>query len=571
MSTLKCTIESILDIWPIQSSITCSFNYIDFCKCILVSKEWCRIFTPLLWKTVKLSDHPPDPATLQRTSSLIQELIFYYVESLPPTDLASERARDCNSVSLTAGQEHSPHSFLDQGSVNSFTGVPSTAVVGSDPPFFTNLKVIRWLPRQRPGTDRAPEVRRRRSLDLIRFLESHTSVQFAHLEFVYYMAVDDAIMELLCRVIENHPGLKQFTLTGRWINTPRRAQRLFCACRRFQEDQHLFGDSIMFDAGLRKDDYNYGANHSGVMPSAIRLQSRYSVEADIREKPVWEPIINNSNNNNEKEAIKIRSLSIDHSYFSREFWIFFPVFKMCTWLERLEIETENLEQMVPALRECLHQSCPSLSFLRIVNTHKEAQVLNWALALLCPSTCKNSRQAREQGKEQDRALATFKPIPFYFYGKLHPMDLEFIYGSVAATITSTTSSATTTTAVAAAAGTTSMTRRRRLQADHTQDCAGFRLKSFYPHDPSSFPKSKSQSSPKPWSSLLDHHGSTLLHLNVATLRMSLTQMRRFLCQIPGLLTFKAEAVWSKSGEVHVRKVIEKYDLMKNRCRPRVLI
>ena len=305
--------------------------------------------------------------------------------------------------------------------------------------------------------------------------------------------MEEVIFDRLCSVLETMTSLRRVTLTGTWIQTSKQAQRFIWACRHLEssflpQGIHSTGhiDSYLGKRGFgrltpaRIDSY-YGNRGGGMETNAaIQLCTYFGVDDQEQEdvfpaeEPVWNPIFG---------PTQIRSLSLVHG-LEHKFWIYVPVFKMCPFLERLEIEVQELEGMVPLLRECLHASCPLLKFLKIVREVPVQQAdhvpLHWSLGLLCPGI-----DGREGGAS---VMETFKPVSPFSWRTEPPSISRLIYG------TTTTASATAASLI-------------KLPSSNThQNCSGFRLKSFHLDGKNGRNRVAPSRFPRPWHHLLDHHG-----------------------------------------------------------------
>ncbi|GJJ78378.1 hypothetical protein EMPS_10737 [Entomortierella parvispora] len=502
-------VESALAIWLIQDAIAATFHLSDLYNCALVSRAWNRIFTPSLWRVVDCPNTPkvpqdrflldPDSILHQpKFCRLVRELTIMnygylpFFQPLPPASASPPLSP------IKEAGEKSP----DQQGCRQWINGPD--------PAFPNLQVLGWF---LPLLETWPPVV---EYNLLQFLQVHqASLHSLSLEL---WGLNDTIFENLCSILENMPSLQRVALAGSWIQTSKQVQRFFWACRHLKstclpQESHSTG---CIDKYGRRRGRGLSTN------AAVRLCVYYNYNNQEpeglfpEEEPVWTPIF---------EPTQIRSLNLTHEV-ERKFWIYVPVFRMCPFLERLELEVEELEGMTLVLRECLHSSCPLLKFLKITRERQAEQAdqipLHWSLGLLCPSI------AEQRGNGKTSAMATFKPSSPIYWDEDVEVNRDLIYG------TGTTASLTT--------STSNWTLSQHI-------CSGFRLKSFLLDGKS--PSRNKMAHPRygrPWNYLLDHHRQTLTNLDVSAIVMPFQEFVHLASadvQMPHLLSLRAFMVLTR--------------------------
>ncbi|KAG0046479.1 hypothetical protein BGZ83_008347 [Gryganskiella cystojenkinii] len=552
------TIESVLEIWPIRDSITASFTFRDFCMCVLVSKEWNRILTPSVWKVVE-SVKVINLDILLRYSPLIQELTIDWHDLSPLYRQHQEGIVTAPQKGLNNNlpDQHRPEQSINNHNTSHDSETALTPKLDKWIMTFPNLRVLKWWPRRHPVC--TIPTAHEQALALFEFLECHPTIENLWIEML--KLDQDETFEQLCLVIESHPTLRRISFTSKWIHTSQRAQRFIWACRRLQSNR-------LEDGVGGRPGYINSRHGENAGAAAVRLCTRS--DADTRlpidaEEPNWDPIIMDDKFKGSGPSTttitttmtttmtKIRSLNLVFE-IPRKFWIYFPVFKMCPWLERLEIVSGNLEYMIPAMRECLHESCPNLTSLKITNVEDERTHLNWALALLCPSIgCNSAKGIRSLGERG--AMATFRPRTDFVHETTHAAEQRLIYGfttifptiAMAGTVGTGTAATNSSPDTATDKDAHLLSQWTRIPPLHADDCTGFRLKSFSIFEHLAHSKLDLPNGPCPWDLLVGHHGSTLEHLDLTAITMPLARLGALVSQIPNLSILKVRALWTRQS------------------------
>ncbi|KAG0048126.1 hypothetical protein BGZ83_006895 [Gryganskiella cystojenkinii] len=365
-------------------------------------------------------------------------------------------------------------------------------------------------------------------MNILDFITAHTTIEYLHLEMMDIET--DGVFQRLCDTIEYHPGLKRISVTNNFIHTAEQAQRFIWACRHLQGNEPKLGQRGGGDRsnpGIGPLIRSYRKGHevdSFDTGTTVRLKSR-NIPAYVHnneERPVsWAPTL--------AKTTQIRSLCLDHGPY-RKFWIFFPVLKMCPWLERLEIKIVELEAMVPALRECLHEACPNLSYLKVMKQEgadEPNKMIQWALGLLCPLI--GQQRKIHMPLSAGSALAKFVPIPPYPIGDRLNLDMDLIYGPPPK-------------------------QPHGKDGNESHCCSGFRLKSLYLQYPwmdcGTLPDI-----PRPINVLLDHHGPTLVELDLLGIGIALKELSQIAVRVPKLEILRAWIIWSKEHSIYLRDLL----------------
>jgi len=354
--------EQALDIWLIQDVITDSFRFRDFRNCVLVSKAWNRIFTPALWKVVQFGRDErqlhetyllnSNSALLGRYSHLVQEITLQSYSAWPAVGgsrseviVAEKDACESDTGEIIQGWTHE-----------------DSATLLDTVPAFPDLRVLKWWPLLSRGEE--TQNLYMRTMDMIQFMELHTTLENIWLD---RLVLNESVFERLCQVIENHSGLKRVSITDHWIYSTEQIQRFIWACRRLDSNNFVVGGGGRINSYRTFDLSKTGCTVClNLNPDQPLLQGR-----SLDQKPTL-------------EFTRIRSLCIGR-ISQQSISALLPVFKMCSMLEKLELETEYPGMMITTLRDVLHEACPNLSYLKLKKISSHHPPMNWALDLLCPT------------------------------------------------------------------------------------------------------------------------------------------------------------------------------------------
>ncbi|GJJ67803.1 hypothetical protein EMPS_00149 [Entomortierella parvispora] len=333
------TINQILNVWPVFVSVATALTSQDFRFCVLVSKEWHRLFTPELYRvlgnkdcSLSLNHHlnlllDPTSPLRQLYSLFVQELIVNSSLLLPVTQ---------DSHSLSSAPVFPNLKRLCQRIPPSFTTAPTVQV-----PRATTIQVERSL----------------------NFLELHSRI--TEVEIVLLNMTEDAF-DRLCMVVEHHSSLKSIRIISNWFRSSSHPyQRFTWACRRLA---------------------NVSIEVPGIYPWEMTdSPARIIPEQDVK-------LICGDNLGKGKSRIELHTLKIIHTS-SRDNWIYFPMLQMCTNLEKLELKVHWSSDTSLQLAFYLHSFCPKLSSIciwAIPGPWDTQQDMNQAVKLLCSLSNSNT-------------------------------------------------------------------------------------------------------------------------------------------------------------------------------------